>query len=196
MRRRRSMKRRWLARGLAAAVLLLAAPALAQQNSTLHVTINHAQVIKLQAAATVAVIANPDIADIVNEKNNLIFVLGRKPGATNLLVYDNAGKQLLSREIVVGPEESNMVTITRDTDPTTYFCEPRCRFYEHEQGGAPPAAVTAGTGAGVGGASPKCRRRRRGGARRDGGGGGRPQRARPAPPIKNAPAPAGHPGYP
>ena len=190
------MRIRWLAQGLAAA-LALAGPAGAQDNTTLHVTINHAQAIKLQAAATVALIANPDIADIVNEKNNLIFVLGRKPGATNLLVYDNAGKQLLSREIVVGPEEANMVTITRDTDPTTYLCEPRCRFYEHEQGGAPPAAVAAGSGAGVGGAGPNAAGAgggtagAQGGAAAAGALSGQTGAAN-----QNAPATAGHPGYP
>ena len=187
------MRKRWLGRGLAAAVLLLAAPAVAQDNTTLHVTINHAQAIKLQAPATVALIANPDIADIVNEKNNLIFVLGRKPGATNLLVYDKDGKQLLSREIVVAPEDTRMVTITRDTDPTTHLCEPRCRFYEHEQGGTVPAAVSAGSGAGVGGATPA------------GAGATAAQAAAAAAGAlgsqsgaanQTAPATAGHPGYP
>ena len=148
--------------GLAAAVILLAAPApiLAESsaNTPFRVTVNHAKVITLSAPAAVALIADPDIADIVNERNNLIFVLGRKPGATNLLVYDHNGKRLFGREIVVAPEDASMVTITRETDVTDYYCTPLCRFYEHEQGGAPLAnagapASTGAAQAGVGAAA-------------------------------------------
>ncbi len=76
---------------IAAALLLGAsAPVLAQSsaNAPFRVTVNHAEVITLPSSPAVALTAAPDIADIVTERNNLIFVLGRKPGATNLLVYD------------------------------------------------------------------------------------------------------------
>ena len=173
-----------------AALVLAAAPAVAQDNGPFRVTVNHAEPIRLQTPAAVALIANPDIADIVNERNNLIFVVGRKPGATNLLVYDGAGKQLFNREIVVAPDDGRMVTITRDTDVTTYYCEPHCRFYEHEEGGAPPAAPTAGAGAGVGGSAPAA------GAAQ---GGAAPNAQAGAAPLGTAPAApqtAGRPGYP
>lgn len=132
---------RWLAVIAAALLLGAAAPVLAQSssNAPFRITVNHAEVITLPSPAAVALIADPDIADIVTERNNLIFVLGRKPGATNLLVYDQDGKRLFGREIVVAPEDRSMVTITRETDVTDYYCAPHCRFYEHEQGGAPPA---------------------------------------------------------
>ena len=136
--------------GMAAALLFAAPAALhaqSRESQPLKVTANHAAAIKLPSPGAVALVANPDIADIVNERNALIFVLGRKPGTTNLLVYDKDGKPLFDREIVVVPEDERMVTITRDSDVTDYFCEPRCRFYEHEQGGAPPAAPQNAGGA-------------------------------------------------
>jgi hypothetical protein len=136
--------RRGVGVALATAIIVCGAATEARAQSarpaSLRVSVNHAEVVTLQGPAAVALIANPDIADIVNERGNLIFVIGRKPGTTNLLVYDDAGKRLLGREIVVVPEDGNMVTITRETDVTDYYCEPRCRFYEHEQGGAPPMA--------------------------------------------------------
>jgi hypothetical protein len=113
----------------------------------LRVTVNHAEVLTLRANAAVALIANPDIADVVNERNNLVFVLGRKPGVTNLLVYDDAGRRLLGREIEVVPQQDGMVAITRETDVTEYYCEPLCIFYDHEQGGSlptpPPTAAAS-----------------------------------------------------
>jgi hypothetical protein len=154
MGRTRTTMQRRARSGLAAlgAALLLAAPAplLAQTSDggPFRVTVNHAEVITLSSPAKVAIIANPDIADVVSEQHDLIFVLGRKPGATNLLVFDEGGKRLFSREVLVVPENAGMVTITRETDVTDYFCEPRCRFYEHEQGGTPPAPPSiAGPGA-------------------------------------------------
>ena len=112
---------------LAGAILM--APARAQQGP-LRVTVNHAAAITLDAAAAVALIADPEVADVVSERNNLMFVLGRKPGATNLLVYDNAGKRLFEREVVVVPQDARTVTITRETDQTDYICDPRCAFRE------------------------------------------------------------------
>jgi hypothetical protein len=131
------------------AVAVLAAPAWAQQGP-LHVSVNHAAAITLDAAAAVVLIADPEVAEIVNERNNLMFVLGRKPGATNLLVYDNAGKRLLEREVVVVPQDAHTVTITRETDQTDYICDPRCAFREHLTGAPRPeigaAAATTPTG--------------------------------------------------
>ena len=124
---RGSIERVW---GVAAAMLvaaILAAPAGAQQEP-LRVTVNHAATITLDATAAVVLIADPEVADVVNERNNLMFVLGRKPGATNLLVYDNAGKRLFEREVVVVPQDARTVTITRETDQTDYTCDPRCAF--------------------------------------------------------------------
>jgi len=124
---------------LAGAILM--APARAQQGP-LRVTVNHAAAITLDAAAAVALIADPEVADVVSERNNLMFVLGRKPGATNLLVYDNAGKRLFEREVVVVPQDARTVTITRETDQTDYICDPRCAFREH-LGGAPRTEIGA-----------------------------------------------------
>lgn len=139
---------RFLAQAALAAAAL-AAPAWAQQGP-LRVTVNHATAITLDAAAAVVLIADPEVADVVNERNNLMFVLGRKPGATNLLVYDGTGKRLVEREVVVVPQDSRTVTITRETDQTDYTCDPRCAFREHLAGAPEPRSA------------PPPRRRRRG----------------------------------
>jgi hypothetical protein len=142
--------------GAALGLVLLAGAAAAQSDRArpIRVTINHASVISLQQTPAVVLIANPDIADIVSEKNNLIFVLGRKPGSTNLLVYDENGEPLLSREIVVSADVDDEVTITRETDVTHYYCDPSCVLYEREQSGvaATPIATAGGTQAGPSGA--------------------------------------------
>jgi hypothetical protein len=142
-------------RGAAFLAALLALPAVSaaqsDQSLPIRVTVNHAAVISLHQNPGVALIANPDIADIVNDKTNLIFVLGRKPGATNLLIYDTSGQPLLNREIEVVPDTGNTVAITRETDVTRYYCEPHCVLYEHEGGvTTAPTAVSSGGAAAPG----------------------------------------------
>ncbi len=148
------MSRGYLGCGAALGLVLLAAAAAAQSGRArpIRVTINHASVISLQQTPAVVLIANPDIADIVSEKNNLIFVLGRKPGSTNLLAYDENGQPLLSREIVVSADVDDEVTITRETDVTHYYCDPGCVLYEREQSGVAATPIApAGTQAGPSG---------------------------------------------
>ena len=113
-----------------ASALTLTMPAAAQQAAptVLRVTVDHASVLTLAAAPGVVVIADPKIADIINERDHLIFVLGKRPGATNLLAFDGAGHRLLDREIVVVPENADTVTVTRATIQTEYSCAPRCAF--------------------------------------------------------------------
>lgn len=137
--------------GAAAALAVLAAalPALAQgAGAPLRVTLGHAEVITLDAAAATLLLANPEIADIVNERGNLVFVLGKKPGATNLLVYDAQGRRLVDREVVVVPQERATVSVARDIDVGDYLCDPRCTFVGHA-----PSAATPGSGGGTAGAS-------------------------------------------
>jgi hypothetical protein len=148
----RRIDRRHTSAWLLAAIMLLcfARESVAQSDrpAPLRLTVNHARAVTLDAGAAVAMVANPDIADVVTERNDLLFVVARKPGATNLLVYDGGGKRLFDREIVVVPDDSATATITRvtdGTDVTDYVCNPRCTFSAHQAGGsggpAPVAAV-------------------------------------------------------
>ena len=92
--------------------VLFAAPAGAQQAlpATLRITVDHAAAVSLDASAGAVLIADPAIADIVTERGHLVFVVGKKLGATNLLVYDGAGKRLAEREVIVVPPEPNELT--------------------------------------------------------------------------------------
>ena len=126
---------RWAAALIAGAALTLAslptfaqtgtAPAAANE-APLRVTLNHAAVVSYEGAGATALIADPNVADIVTERGNVLFVLGRAIGTTNLLVYDAGGRRLLEREVEVVPDEVGVVTVTRDIYENDYFCTPRC----------------------------------------------------------------------
>ncbi len=141
---------------LAVMALSLAVPVRAQQARpvTLRVTVDHATALALDAPAGAVLIADPEIADIVNERGHLLFVLGKKPGDTNLLVYDGAGKRLFEREVIVVPPDADAVTVTRETDQTDYTCAPRCAFRAHLAGGATPDSGAGAAAASAGPAMP------------------------------------------
>lgn len=130
----------WIAIGTGVALALaLALPAAAAESGrTLRVPVDKAEVVPLGGQAGVVLVANPAIADVVLEKNNLLFVLGKRPGETRLYVYNTAGKAMLERDIVVMPGGERTVTIVRDVRASQYSCDPRCIGLGVE--GAAPAA--------------------------------------------------------
>jgi len=83
--------------------------------------------VKLKGAAASVVLGNRNIADVAVHDENLIFITGKSFGTTNLMVFDRAGNQILSTEVVVTVNSSNMVTINRSGSNYTYDCAPVCR---------------------------------------------------------------------
>jgi Flp pilus assembly secretin CpaC len=131
-----------LALGVAGTLLPLAvAQAQAQELRTLRVIVDKAEVVKVDGSASVVLVANPQIADVVVERNHLVFVVGRRPGETRLYVYSASGKALLEREIVVVPQGDRTVTITRDVQPTSYSCDPRCTAVGQRPGAGSTATI-------------------------------------------------------
>src|SRR3954463_15748680 len=107
-----------LAMGVAGALLPLGMAH--AEAPTLRVTVDKAEVLKVDGSASVVLVANPQIADVVVERNHLVFVVGRRPGETRLYIYSASGKALLEREIVVVPQGDRTVTITRDVQASSY----------------------------------------------------------------------------
>jgi pilus assembly protein CpaC len=103
----------------------------------LRVAVDKAEVLTLQGAPSVVLVANPSVADVVLERNQLLFIVGKRPGETRLFIYNASGKLLLERDLVVVPNGDHTVTITRDVHATSYSCDPRCTSL----GGAPAAAA-------------------------------------------------------
>lgn len=116
-------------------------PGAQNDGRTLRVTMSKAEVLTLNGTASVVMVANPQIADVVLERNNLLFILGKQPGETRLYVYNGSGKPMLERDVVVVPQGDRTVTIMRDGQPNEYSCAPRCVSLERRV--AAPAAAPA-----------------------------------------------------
>ena len=136
--------RRYLA---AIAVFALFGTLSAAAAEIMNIIVDKVHIVRLNRDAGVVMIANPNIADVAVESPRLIFVIGRKPGETNLYVLDGNGRQLLHKDLVVRANPERHVTVHRATQEVTFSCAPRCA-----QVVTPGAAVAEQTDGAAGGA--------------------------------------------
>lgn len=132
---------------LAATTVALAAaatPALAQQVS---LEVDQAQAIRLATPITGVVVGNAGVADVIVHDANLIFVLGKSVGQTQVIAVDARGRTVFSGTIVVRAGETpGLVTVQRGTEVSTLDCGSRCIAVVH------PEATAEGMEAAVGAA--------------------------------------------
>jgi len=112
---------------LSCATLMMSSPLQAQQ---FQVEINKTKQLNVRGKVDSVIVGNPNVADISvhpTTKENLLFVTGRGFGSTNLLIFDETGKQIYSGDIVVAENAATSVSISRAGQTNTYDCVPRCR---------------------------------------------------------------------
>jgi hypothetical protein len=107
----------------ALASAFIAAPAWAQN---LTVPIDQTAVVALPGAARDVVIGNPLIIDVnlLNARNAV--VMGKAYGVTSLQVFDEHGRSIYARQVVVSASDDNRVAFYRGPNVTNYACSPRC----------------------------------------------------------------------
>lgn len=120
-------RRAALALGRAALAIVAAGIFSAQaQAAGFLVEINQQKALHLSAPATAVMVGNPAIADVTVLGPQLIYVLGRSYGSTNLIALDASGKQITELHVSVTSPSSSTVTLTRGSGQLTYNCTPRC----------------------------------------------------------------------
>jgi Flp pilus assembly secretin CpaC len=111
--------------GMAAIAMIAAAgPASARD---IRVALDQAFPIRLAEAAEGVAIGNPSIAAVSVQNDRFLFVTGRSYGATNLVVIGEAGRVLYSGRVVVTPDETDVVMVTRGNETARLECTPLCR---------------------------------------------------------------------
>jgi hypothetical protein len=101
-------------------------PALAGSNDV-NVTIDEAQLIKIDRPAAEIIVGNPSIADVAVQNGKLLVVTGKSFGRTNLIVIDADGKEITSKMLSVQEPRTGLVTLQRGADARySYYCAPNC----------------------------------------------------------------------
>lgn len=111
---------------VAVAVCMFAAASSASARD-IRVALDQAFPIRLAEAAEGVAIGNPSIAGVSVQNDRFLFVTGRSYGSTNLVVMGANNRVLYSGRIVVTPDETNVVMVTRGTDTARLECTPLCR---------------------------------------------------------------------
>lgn len=122
---------------------LMIAACLAFQDAaaeTLEVVLEKGHLIRLNQNAKVVLVAQPEIADAVIQSPRLIFILGKRPGETNLFILDSEGREIMQTDLVVRPNRFRHVTVHRSTAEATLSCVPRCVGVPTAGGGGAAAA--------------------------------------------------------
>jgi Flp pilus assembly secretin CpaC len=104
--------------------LSAAAPAFARD---IRVALDQAFPIRLSEAAEGVAVGNPSIAGVSVQNDRFLFVTGRSYGSTNLVVVGENGRVLYSGRIVVSPDETDVVMVTRGVETARLECTPLCR---------------------------------------------------------------------
>ena len=125
------------------AVAAFATPALAQQVS---LEVDQAEAIRLPVPITGVVIGNAGVADVIVHDANLIFVLGKSVGQTQVLAVDATGRTVFNGTIVVrAGDNRGLVTVQRGTEVSTYDCGNRCAIVAHPEATAEGIEVAVET---------------------------------------------------
>lgn len=107
----------------AVAALATAAPVLAQ---SLQVPIDQTATIALPAAARDVVIGNPAMIDVDLLDARNAVVMGKAYGVTSLQVFDDRGRSIYARQVVVSAADANRMSVYRGANVNNYACSPRC----------------------------------------------------------------------
>ena len=106
--------------------LALTAPlaALAQQKTI--VMLDQAELVPVPEKVVTLAIGNPIVADVTLIAGNLMVVIGKSYGSTNIVAYDRSGRALLSRQIEVQGPAGYIGMVHRGLDRNSYSCTPSC----------------------------------------------------------------------
>ncbi|MFB9373237.1 pilus assembly protein N-terminal domain-containing protein [Algimonas porphyrae] len=92
------------------------------------VDLNKTQILRLPAAAGSVIVGNPSIADVTIHSPNMIFVVGRGYGETNLVILDRNGGTMVDADIqVTAITPTNGIRLFNASSRRSYSCSPYCQ---------------------------------------------------------------------
>lgn len=98
-------------------------PAMAE---TLRIEVNKASILKLTQAPTTIIIGNPALADVTPQENNILVLVGKASGRTNIIILDENGDIMHNYDIAVQEEQSGNLTLYKAGKQWSYSCAPYC----------------------------------------------------------------------
>jgi len=102
-------------------------PAAAGDAQSYKVELNKTEIVRLPGAASSIIVGNPKIADVTVQATDLIFIVGRGYGETNLVILDSAGETMMDADLqVVNTLPKHGLRVYEGSQRKTYSCIPFC----------------------------------------------------------------------
>ena len=113
--------------GLAAIAGLSFNASMAQASEPgLHVSMNHAKVLRLDRPVSKVIIGNAEVADVAVADATTVVLTGKNFGSTNLVLLDADGNAIADERVSVSVDESDTVRVYRQTSRSVLSCTPTC----------------------------------------------------------------------
>lgn len=93
---------------------------------TLRIEVNKASILKLTETPSTIIIGNPALADVTPQDNNVLVLVGKASGRTNIIILDENGDILHNYDIAVQEEQSGNLTLYKAGAQWSYSCAPYC----------------------------------------------------------------------
>ena len=93
---------------------------------TIKVTVDQARVMRLSTPAQTIIVGNPIIADVAIQDGQILVVMGKNSGATNMIALDNQGREIANIDIIVETSGNNSLTLYKGSSRISMNCSPNC----------------------------------------------------------------------
>lgn len=91
------------------------------------VGIDQTKMLRIEGAAAIVAVGNPSIADAILQGPDMLLLIGRTYGATNVLVFDHDGNETASLIVNVVDAAPRLLTLHRGNAQSSYNCAPHCQ---------------------------------------------------------------------
>jgi len=96
------------------------------QTDAVDVPIDNSIVVKLDKQASTVVIGNPSVAEATVQNGNMLFVLGRTFGATNIIALDADNEEIANIPVSVTTTAPQTMTLHKGSTKVSYSCAAFC----------------------------------------------------------------------
>jgi len=94
--------------------------------TVIRVKVDEARIVPLVSSPATVIIGNPSVADASLQNGNLLVVMGRNYGSTNVIALNTSGDQIASFELNVVSSGTHELSLYRGSARASYNCAPRC----------------------------------------------------------------------
>jgi len=101
-----------------------ATPGIAAQS--IKVIVDQASILRLSAEARTIIVGNPIIADVNIQDGQILVVMGKNSGSTNMIALDAQNREIANIDIVVQASRANSVTLYKGSSRISMNCAPSC----------------------------------------------------------------------